>query len=111
MKDASSPVNLFIQALWAARESAYGRIDAEAVSRWGRSMAHAVHEEVRCNDDYSPEEDGRVLWAREVLAEAGRRERVCRACGELEAVVEFLLGLGGVREPCGKDRAAGEDGR
>jgi len=96
-----------VRALWGVRESAHGRLDAEAVTTWGRMLAEAVQAEARANDGYSPEVDRRVLWAREVLQAAWRGEKQCRASAELEANVDFLLGI--THEPCGKDRAAGVD--
>lgn len=92
-----------VRALWGVRGS--GRLDGDAVPTWGRMLAEAVQADARAVDSYSPEEDRRVLWAREVLAAALRGETRCRAGVELEATIEYLLGI--TREPCGKDLAAG----
>lgn len=95
------------RALWVAREESRGRIDSEAVLAWGRRVAVACAADVAANPDYTPEADNRVLWTREVLQAARRREPACRASGELEAMVDFLLGVATVPVPCGKDLAAG----
>lgn len=94
------------RALWAAREQSRGWIARRSVWGWGRRLAKAVYDDLPAHPDYNPEEDNRVLWAREVLQAARRSEPVTRACGELEAAADFLLGL--VPEPCGKDRAAND---
>ncbi len=100
-------VEAFFRALWGAREEARGRIDAEAVPGWGRRMAAVMAADVAACPDYNPEADNRILWAREVLQAARRRDPGCRARGELEAAADFLLGV--THEPCGKDLAAGVD--
>lgn len=97
-------VDHFIGALWGAREMKRGKIDADSVKTWGRMLAEAVQGNVRESEGYSPEEDRKVRWAREVLASAVRGEVPCKASVELEATVEWLV-MG--RRPCGKDLAAG----
>jgi hypothetical protein len=105
-KQAAEPVELLVRALWSVRAAGHGRIESGAVKTWGRMLAEAVQAEARENEGYSPEVDRRVLWAREVLAEAVRGEQRCRAGAELEATIDFLLGI--THERCGKDRAAGD---
>lgn len=109
MRGENSAVESLARALWDVRAASHGRIDSHAVMTWGRMLAEAVQMEARAQDGYSPEEDGRVLWMREVLAAARRREPRCLASGSLEANVAFLLELPeAVVGVCGKDRAAGE---
>ena len=105
MRGEKSAVESLARALWDVREASHGRIESHAVMTWGRMLAEAVQIEARAQDGYSPEEDSRVLWMREVLQAARRRERDCRAKGELEAAMEYLMDR--MPEPCGKDRAAG----
>lgn len=108
MKGETDAILHLVRALWAVREDSNGHLDAHAVKTWGRMLAEATQAEARDDSDYSPEVDRRVLWAREVLAAAVRREQRCRASAELEATVEFMLGLTRERELCGRDLAAGE---
>lgn len=105
----SAAVEEVFRALWVAREECRGRIASEVVAAWGRRVSVACAADVMESADYNPEDDKRVLWAREVLLAARRRDRACRASAELEALGEFLLGVAAVAEPCGKDLAAGKD--
>jgi hypothetical protein len=102
----SEAVDLLVRALWSVREGRGGRIERTAVKTWGRMLAEAVQADARADGSFSPEVDRRVLWAREVLAAAVRGESRCWAVAELEATIEYLLGM--VPERCGKDLAAGD---
>ena len=86
----------------------FGRIPGWRLLVLGRGLGLAVAQDVGGRAGYDPELDRRVLWAREVLAAARDGSRVCLVSGELEACVEFALGLDGERSRCGKEMAAGE---
>ena len=104
-----NPVAVWARELWRLRDVGGGRVQADRAAGLGRELAGVVQQRVAECDSYDPESDVRVLWAREVLAAAHRREPRCLASGNLEASVAFLLGTReAVVELCGKDKAAGE---
>ena len=98
----------FCGMLWRLRAAGFGRIEQWRLLDLGRGLALAVALDVGSRAGYDPEFDRRVLWAREVLAAARDGGRVCLVGGELEACVEFALGMDEERARCGKEMAAGE---
>lgn len=104
---AENPVDCTVRALWDVREAGGGRIASGVVKTWGRMLAEAVQAMARAQESYSPEEDHRVLWAREVLQAARQGKVRCQAAGDLEAMTAYLLGVDKERELSGRDLAAG----
>lgn len=94
----------FVEDLWGIRG---GRVLHVSVENLGRALAEAVVEDLRESESYDPENDRRVLWAREVIRDMRKRPGFTfpKASPELEACMETML-LPGLR-PCGKDLAAG----
>lgn len=93
------PVGVLCGVLWEQRQRR-GAIDAKKMAR---DLTVACARQVEVMEDYNPECDNRVRWAREVIADAKQGAAVPRASLGLEAAMEFM------REPCGKLLAAGGD--
>lgn len=97
---SDGPVARFCEWMWNRREAG-SAFPAHVVVTISRELALACANQVRVMEDYDPEEDVRVRWARGVLMAARRGEAQLRAAVDLEAAMEFL------RRPSGKMLAAG----
>lgn len=107
MRGELSAVEGLCRTFWEVRGAGGGRIDKARVPSYGRMLAEACHADMQSDPGYDPEEDERVLWAREVLAAARRLEPRSLAGAEKEATAAFMLGTQECVVLCGKDRAAG----
>jgi ubiquinone biosynthesis protein UbiJ len=94
------PVWQFCEWLWKLRREG---TTAVSVTKISRELALACANQVRVMEDYDPEADNKVKWARGVVAAIRRGERPAKAAPELEAAVEFMM------IPSGKMLAAGGD--
>jgi hypothetical protein len=92
------PVWRFCEWLWKLRREGATAVTATRISR---ELAMACANQVRVMEDYDPEADNKVKWARDVVAAIRRGERPALAATELEAAMEFMM------IPSGKLLAAG----
>jgi hypothetical protein len=104
----SGPVYQFAAELHHQRAAAPQRILGHARAKdLGRLLAHAVASEVTHLPNYDPGLDLRVEWAREVIQEARTDTGFPRASADLEAMIEYYLGIGDFAP--GADTAAAEE--
>ena len=93
-------VHELVREVWKAREAGGMKRDARDLSR---GLALSVATEVKENEGYDPEQDARVVWLREMIADMRRapRWRIPKASVDSEYAVLFLLGPHDA-VPCGR---------
>lgn len=87
---AADGVGEVCRKVWRMRSS--GRLKGDAVRELGRVLALQVAVRVAESAEYSPEDDRRVLWAREALAGA-KAGRVTTGEKDLRPAAGWLLGI------------------